>query len=146
MLASLRTADVFPRSSQRRWARRNVGAHHAKWSHRVFWAHARLPRKKSIFPPKTHRNILQEGKRWEPYLAFKDFALLCALIFGAGAEIFESRLNTVTSLDSHHVGKQHWTNNEPQDRKKIHGHELSPVYSGKAITNPSNNNNNNNNL
>ena len=112
-----------------RWAYLNVGAHHAKWSHRAFWANSRLPRKKAfktcqnIFPPKTHRNTHEEGKRWETFLAFKNFALLCALFFGAGAEICESSLHIVTSLESHfisYVGKQHWTNNEPRNRKKIY--------------------------
>ena len=61
----------------------------------------------NIFPPKTHRNTHEEGKRWETFLAFKNFARLCALFFDAGAEICESSLHTVTSVDSHHVGKQH---------------------------------------
>ena len=92
----------------------------------------------SIFPPKTHRNTHEQGKRLEAFLAFKNFALLCALFFDAGAEICESSLHTVTSLDSHHMKE----NNTEQTTslktvKKIYGYEMSPVCSGKATTNPS---------
>ena len=57
----------------------------------------------SIFPPKTYHSTHEERQKWETFLAFKNFALLCALFFDAGAEICESSLHTVTSLDSHHM-------------------------------------------
>ena len=49
--------------------------------------------------------------------------------FDTGAEICESSLHTVTSLDSHHMKE----NNTEQTTslktvKKNYGHEMSPVY------------------
>ena len=72
----------------------------------------------SIFPPKAHRNTHDEGKRWETYLAFKDFALLCAFFLCGSGDLWIEFAHSNQPWFASYVGKQHWTNNEPQNRKK----------------------------
>ena len=57
-----------------------------------------------------------------------------ARFFDAG-EICELRLHTVTCLASLYVGKQHQTNNEPQNRIKWPW--IEPGYTEEATTGPS---------
>ena len=72
------------------------------------------------FPTKKahYCNTHDQGKRYWPGL--KDLALSwwIGLRFFDVGEICELRLHTVTCLASLYVGKQHWTNNEPQNRIK----------------------------
>ena len=100
----------------------HVRVHHATRSHWVSWAHVRLPRTK-IFKKKNstkNRDIAIPMTRWSlrDWPCLKDLALIwwiSARFFDAG-EICELRLHTVTCLASLYVGKQHRTNNEPQNR------------------------------
>ena len=125
----------------------SVRVHHAlARSHWISWAHARLPRNESFlqfFPPKTHRNTHDEGKRWEIYLAFKDLVFSCRIsaVFFDKGEICELRPHRVTGLASPYVEKQHRTNNEPQSHGKLAinwaGEKLGHGYTEKATTNPS---------
>ena len=92
------------------------------------------------FPTKKHIAIpITRGRdkrlTW-PWIDL-DLALswrIGARLFDAG-EICELRLHTVTCLASLYVGKQHRTNNEPQN--SIKWRELRPGYTEKAITGPS---------
>ena len=122
----------------------NVGAHHAKWSHRVFSRQINCPERKlsKHFPTKNPsqypRGTHEEGKRWETYLAFElGFrAFMCAVLWcgsgDLGVEVAHGNQPWFASC-----WKQHWTNNEPQNRKKLYGHQFSPVFTRKATTNPS---------
>ena len=94
-------------------------------SRRDTWAHAaRLLRTESfpnIFPQKTHSTPMTMGRDKTADLTLRDLALswwIGAQFFDAG-EICESRLHIVTCLASLYVGKQHWTNNEPQKPNKL---------------------------
>ena len=75
----------------------------------------------SILPPKTHRNTHEEGKRWETFLALKGFrAFMCFFFFfwcGSG-DLWIELAHSNQPWFASYVGKQHWTNNEPQNRKK----------------------------
>ena len=69
---------------------------------------------------KTHRNSHDEGKRDETDLALRIWLFYGETVRGSydAGEICELRLHTVTCLASLHVGKQHRTNNESQNRIK----------------------------
>ena len=90
------------------------------------------------FTPSRPSNTHEEGKRWETYLAFElGFrAFMCAVLWCGSGDL---------GIEVAH-GNQPWfascwkttlNTNEPQNRKKLYGHQFSPVFTGKATTNPS---------
>ena len=93
-------------------------------SHQGSRGHVRLPSAKNfqnIFPQKS--TLLEHpwrGEEIRDWPGLKDlvFSWWIGLRFFDVGEICELRLHTVTCLASLYVGKQHWTNNEPQNRIK----------------------------
>ena len=112
------------------WSSRFLSARHIAQNQKTF---ENFPTKKHIAIPITRGR--DKRLTW-PWIDL-DLALswrIGARLFDAG-EICELRLHTVTCLASLYVGKQHRTNNEPQN--SIKWRELRPGYTEKAITGPS---------
>ena len=89
------------------------------------------------FPTKNTSQYPWPGEEIRDWPGLKDLALswwIDARFVDAG-EVCELRLHTVTFLASFCVGKQHRTNNEPQNR--IKGPWLNPSCIEKATTGPS---------
>ena len=92
----------------------HVSVHHTKRSHRGSWAQVRLPK----FPTKKTSQYSWLGQEISDWPCLRDLTVswwISVRFFDAG-EICELRLHTVTCLALLYVGKQHQTNNKPQNR------------------------------
>ena len=104
-----------------RWEYLNVGAHHANWSHRVFWANARLPRKKAFKAFSYQKPIaipVRRGRDERLFWPLRISRFYVRFFFFFDADLWIEFAHSNQSWFASYVGKQHWTNNEPQNRKK----------------------------